>query len=56
MMLRMRAWIVTAGILAVIGGLRMFGRRATRRGRLDVGAVSEGWLAQQRSETFDPSR
>lgn len=55
-MIGMRGWILAGGLLAAIGVVKLLVSRAVGRGRPDVGAVSEGWLAQQRADTFDPSR
>ena len=46
------------GLLAGVAGVVMLvavhlRRRAARRKRIDVGAVSEGWVAQQRGNS-DP--
>jgi hypothetical protein len=37
--------------VAVVAVWRMSGR-----GALDAGYVSQGWLAEKRADTFDPSR
>ena len=47
------AWIVGAiGILVALVWVR---DRLKRRRRIDVGTVSEGWIAQHRSQPVDSS-
>ena len=47
------AWIVGAiGILVALVWVR---DRLRRRRRIDVGTVSESWIAQHRTQSFDSS-
>jgi hypothetical protein len=52
----MRGWLLVGGVVAAVGLAKLLIARLSGRGRFDVGAVSDGWLAQQRGESFDPSR
>jgi hypothetical protein len=46
-------WIV--GAIVVLTGLVWAFERLTRRRRIDVGTVSESWIAQHRTQPLDSS-
>jgi hypothetical protein len=52
----MAEWLIFGGVFVTIALATLFVSRVAGRGRVDVGAVSEGWLAHHRGEPFDPSR
>ncbi len=51
----MRA-MVPLGLAVAIALITFAYRRLRTPHRLDVGAVSEGWLAEQRADSYDPGR
>jgi hypothetical protein len=48
----MGVWI--AVVLASVVGVGLVWRRASSPGKLDVGAVSESWLSEQRADKRGP--
>jgi hypothetical protein len=51
----MRLWVSFAIGFVVLSVAGFVMSRLTGRGRLDVGPVSDSWLAEKRAETFDPA-